>query len=152
MITQTHLLAALLAANSAYAQTLSQTNDPAAIELLAVRAILESYKPNSVLVDSIFAVPGHAPPSMTASARPSPRQRALVDSVRTSVGRAGRDTLRVRASDPMIRGSTATISVTVDGVLPPGHPRGGFYETVAFTLERRGTTWVIRDRVQLGIS
>lgn len=135
----------------ACAMRIPSADDPAAIELVAVRALLGSYRPNVLSVDSLFAVPGQAPPSMTSTARPSNRHRALFDSLRPHVTQSGGYTLRVRASNPVIRGSRATISVTVDGVRPVGR-RGGFYETVEFTLERRGATWVIRDRVQLGVS
>lgn len=122
------------------------------IELIAVRGLLAPYRPGLLTIDSIFAHPDQAPPGMTTSIRPAPRQQLLIESLQSLVTRGGHDTLRVRASEPHIRGRTATISVTVDGRLATGRDRSRFYETVAFVLERDGARWLIRSRTQLGVS
>ncbi|HSQ03931.1 MAG TPA: hypothetical protein VLN59_07850 [Burkholderiales bacterium] len=88
---------------------------------------------------------------MTARVRPAQRHRSVIDSLNSLAMRGGTDTLRVRASDPQIRGETATISVTVDGRVSASSKRH-FYETVAFVLRRDGTRWVIRSRTQIGVS
>jgi hypothetical protein len=88
---------------------------------------------------------------MTPRVRPAPRQRDLIDSLQSMTVRGGADTLRVRASDPRIRGEIATISVTVDGRVGGDRDRH-FYETIAFVLHREELRWVVRRRVQLGVS
>ena len=52
--------------------------------------------------------------------------------------------LRVIASAPRFQGNEATSTVTVDSA--------GFYETVAYVLERHGVGWRIAKRTQLGIT
>lgn len=122
-----------------------------AVELGAIRSVLVSYRPAVLTLDPQYARPGQAPPGMTGRLRPAARQRALSDSLRRDVVAGGGDTLRVRASEPVLEGSTATISVTVDGRLAGGH-HGAFYETVVFEFAHDGTAWIIRRRTQLGIS
>jgi len=127
-------------------------SDPALeVELVATRSVLRSYHPAALSVDSVYAQPGHAPPMMTDRVRPAGRQRAFNDSLRRDVERVGGDTLRVRASEPMVKGRTATISVTIDGTLAGRRP-GAYYETVSFVLEHDGKQWIVRERSQLGIS
>ena len=122
------------------------------VELAAIRAALVSYRPGRLTIDSVFARPDQAPPAMTLRIRPASRQRTLVDSTQSLQVRGRTDTLRVRASEPLIRGDTATISVTVDGRLAEARPSKRFYETVQFVLVRGGVRWVIFTRTQLGVS
>jgi hypothetical protein len=129
----------------------SSSNPALEVELVATRNALSSYHPAVLSVDSVYAQAGHAPPLMTDRGRPARRQRAFNDSLRRDVERVGGDTLRVRASEPMIKGRTATISVTIDGTLAGGRP-GAFYETVTFVLDHDGKQWIVRERKQLGIS
>jgi hypothetical protein len=129
----------------------SPSNPALEVEVVATRNVLRSYHPAVLSVDSVYAQAGHAPPSMTDGVRPARRQRAFNDSLRRDVERIGGDTLRVRASEPMIKGRTATISVTIDGTLGGGRP-GRFYETVTFVLDHDGKQWIVRKRNQLGIS
>jgi hypothetical protein len=129
----------------------SPSNPALEVELVATRTILRSYNPAVLRVDSVYAQAGHAPPSMTDGVRPAGRQRALNDLLQRDIERVGGDTLRVRASEPMINGRTATISVTIDGTLARGRP-GAFYETVSFVLAHDGEQWTVRERNQLGIT
>jgi hypothetical protein len=121
------------------------------VEMVAIRALLASYTPGRVIIDSLFAVADQAPPAMTTRARPPARQRLLVDSLVTLQVRGGLDTLHVRASEPQIRGDSATICVTVDS-RSVGGGKYRSYETVAFVLQRDGSRWLIRGRTQLGVS
>ncbi len=147
------IAAVLVSAGACAARSSNADGDSSLeVELAAVRSLLGAYSPGSLTVDSIYARSGEAPPSLTAETRPSDRHHALSDSVRLGVANGGGDTLRVRASAPDIRGRSAAISVTVDGRLANSHRRGGFYETVAFVLEKDGSRWVIRERKQLGVS
>ena len=120
------------------------------IELTAIRATLTRYRPGQITIDSVFAVPDQAPPPMTSRVRPAPRQRALIDSLQSVAAQGGADTLRVLASEPQIRGDTASICVTVER--RSGGLRRHFYETVAFVLHREESRWVVHSRTQLGIS
>lgn len=130
----------------------SRQSPTSTIELTAVRAALGSRRPGLIIVDSVFARPDQAPPAMTAQIRPGPRQRMLTDSIQSLQVRGGPDTLRVRASEPVLRGDSATISVTIDGRSPGRRITRSFYETVRFVLSRDGARWVIRSRTQLGIT
>jgi hypothetical protein len=87
---------------------------------------------------------------MTTQIRPGPRQLILTDSIQSLQFRGGPDTLRVRASEPVLQGDSTTISVTIDGRSAGSWRR--FYETVRFVLRRDGARWVIRSRTQLGIT
>ena len=143
------LLAAVVVFPSTTAVAVHQ--DPkSTIELAAIRAVLASYRPGHLTIDSLFALPDQAPPGMTSRVRPGPRQRSLIDSLQPMTVRGGADTLRVRASEPEIRSDTATISVSVDGRM--GGRDRHFYETVAFVLHREELRWVVRTRTQLGVS
>lgn len=127
-----------------------QTGDAAlGVELAAASDLVARYQPAQLIVDSVFARPGEAPGPRTTDVRPSPRQRALADSMGRIVARsAGRDSLVVRASAPRITSGDASISVTVSGRLQ----NRGFYETIAYVLRRNGSRWEIAGRTQLGIT
>ena len=127
------------------------SNPALEIELLAARDVLRSYHPAVLTIDSVYAQADQAPPGMTTRVRPSGRQRAFNDLLRRDIKRLGGDTLRVRASEPVINGRSATISVTIDGTLARGRSRS-FYETVSFVLHHDGKQWIVRERNQLGIS
>lgn len=127
----------------------AQQSATSSMEMTAARSTLSPYRATHVVVDSLFAMPGQAPPAMTARARPAARQRHMADALRPQPASGAADTLRIRASDPQIRGRTATVTVTVDGRASGGRP---FYETVAYEFEYDGTRWQLRSRTQLGIS
>jgi hypothetical protein len=124
---------------------------PLAVELAAARSVLASYRPGAITVDPEYAPPQQAPPSASGKYRPDHRQRAVTEALRTATQEGGGDTLRVRASEPVIEGRSAAISVTVDGSLASGHP-GAFYETIQFELQRTDRGWSVHKREQLGIS
>lgn len=153
----------LLFATLAFALTLGSASDrhddkrqagdnAFAVELAAARDLLSRYRPAALTLDSLFARADEAPPSMTHDVRPAARQRVLTDSLRALLVPSGRDSLVIRASQPRISGTEASISITVSGRLANGHPRGSFYETVTFTLRRDGQRWRVADRRQLGVS
>ena len=123
------------------------------VEVVAIRDMLGArHSDRTLVVDTLFAQPGQAPPAMTLVRRPAARHRALVDSIDRPRMTTGRDTLYVRASAPRFDESAATISVTVSGRQQGEGRRGNFYETVRFALRRDGTRWVVVQREQLGIS
>jgi len=147
------LPAMLVIAGSCALNRAASSEDAAlAVEVVAVRSVTGQYALGVLHLDSVFAHPDQAPPAMTGQLRPTSRHRALADSIRKDIVRTSRDTLRVRASEPRISGRVATISVTIDGRLVAGHPRNGFYETVALVLYYDGSRWIVRKRTQLGIS
>lgn len=140
---------ALAVVSGCPAAAVAQNSVSSALEIDATRRSLSTYRAAFIEVDSLFAVPSQAPPALTARARPHARQGLLAQLIQSSRVTGAVDTIRIRASDPEIRGRTATISVTVGGTA-----RGGrrFYETVAYVFEFDGTRWQLRSRVQLGVS
>lgn len=117
------------------------------VELTAIRAMLARYSPSHIVVDPVYALADQAPPGRTARARPSAHQQVLTDSLTGSDPAATADTLTIRASQPLLLGDSATISVTVSR-----SAGRRYYETVAFVLERKESRWRVRRGVQLGIS
>ena len=117
-------------------------------ELVVARDILRTYARHRVLVDSMFAIPEQAPGAASNEIRPHTRTQALSDSVADNPGAR---TVVLRLSKPRISDAVARITVTVDfpDERQPGR-RG--YETVDYTLDRRGQSWQVRTRVQLGIT
>ena len=130
------------------ARAVAQPSVSSSLEITAAQRILASYRPAFVAVDSLFAVPGQAPQASTNRARPHVRQELFTDLIQSKVAGAA-DTVRIRASDPEIRGNTATITVTVDGTARDGRR---FYETVEYVFHFDGRRWQLRSGVQLGIS
>lgn len=141
----------LLAASSASRADAQSARDTLAVETLAVRAMVGKFVVAAATVDSLFAQPDQAPPAMTGVSRPAARQRALAEAAREARRDAKGDSLRVRVSNPSFRGDVARISITVDQFSVRARRRGA-YETVVFTIARMGDRWVVRERVQLGIS
>ena len=125
------------------ADPVDSVDGPLAVELLATRSVMANHSAAEILVDSLFAWPDQAPSPPTRDVRPAGRQRELQDAM-TRDARGTSGVLRVVASAPRFRGNEATITVTVDSA--------GFYETVAFVLERYGVGWRIAKRTQLGIT
>ena len=147
--------AALLGISSitTHAAVAQPTTDPAlGIELAAARDFLSRFRPRSLTIDSVLVAANEAPPSLTRDRRPGTRHRLLADSLTRFQVAGGSDSLMLRASAPLISRTGATISMTLSGRLGAGHPRGGFYETIVFTLRRTDNGWVVTQRSQLGIS
>ena len=119
-------------------------------EVVVARDIMQAYAKYGVLVDSVFAVAEAAPGYPSAEARPSARTVALRDSLGASAGMKPSNSV-LRLSKPRIAGGVARVTVTVD-FPSASEPGGKGYETVDYTLERTGTSWTVRTRVQLGIT
>lgn len=131
--------------------TLQASDDFAELqaEVTAARDVLGSYPGQRVIVDSLFAIAEQAPGAASGEVRPHTRSRALADSLADS--RRTAPFVVLRLSKPRITGDVANVSVTVD--FPDAREPGGWgYETVDYKLERRGATWRVRTRVQLGIT
>jgi hypothetical protein len=129
----------------------AQGRDALGVELVATRVILTRYPGALASLDSSYALAGHAPPPMTSVVRPAARQRALADSLRVALRWSPAISLRIRASQPILRGSEARIDVTLDE-LRRGTERAQNYETVAFVFDWLDGKWTVRERVTLGQS
>jgi hypothetical protein len=117
-------------------------------EVVAAHDLVSQYPNLPVLLDSNYAAPDQAPPSRTAERLAAATAEALIEALGRPVASGG---LVIRVSRPIVEGAVATVSVTVD-FPDAGQPGRRGYETVRYLLERRGTGWAIRDRVQLGIT
>jgi hypothetical protein len=128
------------------------------VEIKAIRSMLEnsglvgSAKGWVVVIEPIFAHAGHAPGSLTGTARPAARHDALTKAVVVAQPTSG-DTLRVRASDPSVYGESATISVTIGyNRQHVERRRRAGYQTDEFGLRRTANGWVVVHRTNLGIT
>lgn len=128
-------------------------SDIAAIELAAARHLLARHPSWTIHLDSMFAQAGTAPAVPTTERRPADRTRALADSlgafVRTELTER---TILLQLSDPLVRGSSARVSVTVGYLQAYDGRRRGFYETVDVIFERDGKGWRVVGEAQLGIT
>lgn len=105
-----------------------------------------------VVIDAAFAHAGHAPGEATGNIRAAWRHDALVKSLVIDQRTSG-DTLRVRASDPTIRGDSATISVTIGYLRQHAERRRrAGYQTDEIRLRRTQNGWVVTHRTNLGIT
>lgn len=117
-------------------------------ELLVARDLLRRASAGQVIVDSMYATPGQAPPSRTLEVRTPSRTQSLRDSLNVDRGPGG--AFVIRLSKPEFDDTRVRITGTID--FPARQPGGYGYETVDYTLEGGGPVWTIRTRVQLGIT
>jgi hypothetical protein len=118
-------------------------------EVVAAHDLASQYPNLPILVDSVYAMPDQAPQGLTADRVPAATIRTLIEALGRRVGPNGLD---IRFSRPVVEGTTATVTVTVDYPFRGRRPGMRGYETVRYVLERRGASWAIRERVQLGIT
>lgn len=147
MILRSLLILLLLPAIS----TAQASRDVEAIERAAARHLLARHPSWSVHLDAAFAEPRTAPGVRSSVARPQHRTLLLADSLRAIVSsQRAETTVHLMLSDPVVRGDTATVSVTVDYLRPHGRRRG-FYETIEVVLARTANGWHVIGETQLGI-
>ena len=118
-------------------------------ELLVARDLLRRASTGQVIVDSMYATPGQAPPSRTREMRAPTRTQSLRDSL--NVYRVPGQALVLRLSKPESDDNGVRITGTIE--FPSARQPGGRgYETVEYTLEGGAPMWTIKRRVQLGIT
>ena len=118
-------------------------------EVLVARDLLQRTSTGRVIIDSMYAVAGQAPPSASNEMRPPGRTRSLHDSL--NVNRTRDEEFVLRLSKPLFDHDSVRITATID-FPSPRQPSGRGYETVEYTLEGGGSARKIRRRVQLGIT
>ena len=143
------LLLLLIACTDAVPQV-PGADERLALELAAARHMRARYPGDPLALDPAFQEPDHAPGWPTAGQRDSARTAALARALdaRVTSDRAGGG-VYLLLSEPVIRGDTATITITVAW---SGAGRRGGYETQALTLVRERGAWRVVRSVQLGIT
>lgn len=132
-------------------------DDALEVEITAIRSTLQNGFVRLadgwvIVIDPTFARHRHAPGGSSGINRPAARHDALVKTL-VMTPPATDDTLKVLASDPVIEGESAIISVTISFRRPnaSGRRRAG-YRTDEFGLRRTEKGWVVTFRENLGIS
>jgi hypothetical protein len=125
--------------------------DTLMVESTVIRAMIAKESLAAATLDSMYSEPDQAPPTQRLGRREPYAQEMVTNALRESLGNAAGDSVHVRTSKPVIRGDTATVSVTVYR-FSPRRPGRSHYETVPFTLVRVNGLWIVRKRVVLGVS
>ncbi|MGH7638749.1 MAG: hypothetical protein ACREOK_13960 [Gemmatimonadaceae bacterium] len=151
-MTATAALIALLMLVPCYGSA-QASSDIAAIELAAARHLLGRHPSWAIHLDSMFVQAGTAPGVRTMERRPVDRTLALADSLGAFVrAELTERPILLQLSDPLVRDSSARVSVTVGYLRANGGRRRGFYETVDVIFERDGKGWKVVGEAQLGIT